>query len=848
MKKPVSLAAVFLTATTAFAGATDPAEFRAVYVPVFDNNTQTEADAIIANVLASNINQVFVQVRGRADAYYYPNREDSTYPNNEPRGELYTISPSDLDSLQYYIDAMHNATPPREVHAWLTTYNTWNRSTGPVSSAHVLNAHPDWITEDEAGSTYDYNNDAPLDPGIPAVQDYLYNVFMDVVRNYDIDGIQFDYIRLLNSDSGFDPVAKARFLAETGWNYDTDNTSGELDEVFEAWRRDQISQLVQRVHERTMLEKPWVEVSAFLVNFSDSVEVLGQGYNYWVANGFIDVLHPGCYSSSIAGTISDWDFYVSKLAQNGDENTRPMTAAIGSYLFTDGGNPGFNEQAVTDLRANTRPTDGFNFFQQRQIFNDTTYGSQLADDLFNSPGPMDGVAPLPTIAHKVALGEETTAPNAPASPAVTLNSGVPEVSFDRPAAAGDSDLPVHYRLYRDSDASVDLIYDNMVMEWWDLDSSRTSFSWDDTLATGDVWYTIVAYDDWNNAASATVGPVTAIGTEVIIESHDNLDVITTPGNGYTQTGTWFGGGSSAKSTVPGLTGVGSEFSTSASLDASYTMTPDIPIAGLYDIYITTPSAGSVDAANSQYSITHVGGPTNGTIALTSANTGNQWALLASGIQFAAGTGGSVTVSEASPQGNRFYSDAMRFVLQGSAPVSKEPKPAVVETSSAVTELIVDSTPQALGYDDNGSVWSTSTLAGYYNGNSRFYSSGGTFPVTDYAVWVVDLPRAGRWAIDGWVRDNTSFAEQAQYRFVDSSDTVRTVQASQRSTTNSTTTGDWHINVDGVNDASAYLFDEGRVYVTLYGNAAGAQTIIADALRFRYIDDGSTDVDDWLILE
>ncbi len=844
MKKASILVGALLAAATSFAGVTDPAEFRAVYIPVFDNNSQSEADAIIADIMGSNINQVFVQVRGRADAYYYPNREDSTYPNPEPRGVLYALSPSDLDLLQYYIDAFHNATPRREVHAWMTTYNTWNRSTGPAPGTHVLNAHPEWVTENLAGTTYDYNNDAPLDPGIPAVQDYLYNVFMDVVRNYDVEGVHFDYIRLLASNSGYDPVAKAQFLAETGWNFDTDNGSGQLDEVYEAWRRDQIAQLVQRVHAQTMLEKPWVEVSGFLVNFTDSVENLGQGYNYWVAHEFIDVLHPGCYSSSLAGTVSDWDFFVGKLTQNGDQNTRPMIAAIGSYLFTDAGMPGLNETAVTTLRGNARPTDGFNFFQNRQIFNEATYGSQLADDLFDVPGPMDGTASIPAIAHKIALGEETSPPNAPASASVVPNSGVPHIAFSRPAAAGDGDLPVHYRLYRDGDASVDPDYDNMVMEWWDPDSTRTTFSYDDTLATGSVWYSIVAYDDWNNEASTTVGPVVAAGSDIIIESHDALGAITTPGNGYSQSGSWFGPGSTAKSTAPGLFGMNSEFSSSATADASFTVTPNIAVAGLYDIYVTTPGAGSVNAANSTYSITHVGGPTNGTIALTAANTGDQWALLASGIQFAAGTGGSVTISEGTPQTDRFYSDAVRFVLQGSAPVPKEPKPAVVEPASGVTEVIADSSPQALDYDDNGTVWSNSTLAGYYNSNARFYSSGGTFPMTDYAVWIVDLPRAGRWAIDGWVRHNVAFAQQAQYRFVDGGGTVRNVAASQRSTFDDSSSGDWLIDVDGVADPAAYLFDKGRVYVTIHGNAAGAQTVIADALRFRYIDDGMSQVSDW----
>jgi uncharacterized lipoprotein YddW (UPF0748 family) len=838
--------AILLSASMAMAA--DPPEFRAVYVASFDTNTQAKCDNVIADMLAGNLNQLFVQVRARGDASYFPNREDSTYPNTEPRGQLYALSPSDLDVLQYYIDRLHAVNPKIEVHAWLTTYNCWNQSAAPASSSHVLNQHPEWVTENAAGTTFTYNalgnTDVPLDPGIPAVQDYLYNVFTDIVRNYDIDGIHFDYIRLLDTDSGYDPVAKARFLADTGWNYDTQNTGGQLDEVYEAWRRDQVSKLVQRVHTQTMLEKPWVEVSAFLVNFEDSVENLAQGYNWWVANDAIDVLHPGCYSSTVAGTAADWDFYVSKLALNGDQNKRPLICAVGSYLFTTAptNDPIRNQQSVTTLRGNARVPDGFNFFEIDSLFNNsvTTPTDQMAQDLFNLGNPMDEDAPLPTVAHKVALGEETTPPLAPASASVSLVSGAPRVNFSRPAAAGDGDLPVHYRLYRDDALPVDLHYSNMVMEWWDLASTRTSFSYDDVAApVGSLYWTVVAYDNWNNEASATVGPLAFTGSEVIVESHDSAGVITTAPNGYTQSSGF--SNSTAKSTAAGLSGLNTEYSTNGALTASYTITPNLPVAGIYDIYITTPSASSVDAANSQYSVTHASGTSTGSIALTDANTGNKWALLLGNVSFNAGTGGSVTISEGSPQVNRFYADAVKFVRQTS-PTPKEAKPAVSAAASAVTELIVDSTPQALNYDDFGSAtaWiSVASPTGFHNNNARVFEAA-DFPFDQVAVWLVDLPSAGQWAIDGYVRSNSTYATGAQYRFVDGGGTVRSVSTTQRAGTSG-----WNINVDGVADGSAYNFNKGHVYITLYGNTGGAQDVIADALRLRKVSSG---LEGWMLLE
>lgn len=819
--------------------ADDPAEMRAVYVATYDLNTQSKCDTIISNVLSANINAVFVEVRARADSYYYPNREDSTYSNSEPRGELYSITPSDLDVLQYFIDKCHNATQPVEVHAWCTTFNSWNRSYSPSSPEHVYNKHPEWISENIDGVTFTYDDDAPLDPGIPEVHDHIYNVFMDIVRNYDIDGIHFDYIRLLSSNSGYDSVAKAQFKAETGWDIDQDNDNGELDEVYEAWRRDQISQIVQRVHTQSNLEKPWVDVSAFLVNFSDSIEVLGQGYNWWVAHNAIDVLHPGCYSSSTSGTIEDWQFYISKLSQNGDQNKRPMVCAIGDYLLTDTNE---NAAAVNDLSNESRKPNGYNFFDYGSVFVDNS--GVHADNLFDTGGPFDDWAPVPASDFKD--GQETTLPNAPTGANADDSSGYPVITFQRPAMASDGDYPIHYRLYRSDTAPVIPYYENMIMEWWDETSARTSYTYADSSAPAGSWYyKIIAYDDWNNAAEISLGPASSTPSEYIIEASDsglnNSD--------YSEmAGTFFN--SSSHSSAEGCTsGAGSRFSIpSDGKNDRARFTPTNPASGTYEVYATCFGYASANAPGITVRIFDSDGTSTSTFDLTNTNCGNTWESCGS-INYQPGQSHYIEF-DSSTQTNSGSNDRMNpaavklvRVAGGQSNREKEPKPPVIIPASTITEVIADSHPQALDYDDNGNTWANSTYSGYYNGNTRFYDDDNTFPITDYAVWIIDLPQEGKWAIDGWTRyNNTTFATRAQYRFVDGSGTIRSTEANQKSTSNSLTSGDWLIDIDGQTDSNAYHFPKGRVYVTIYGNAAGSAILIADAVRFRFIEE--TQVNNW----
>lgn len=834
-------------------------EYRAVYVPSFNLYTQAMCDAIIANILGSNINAVYVQVRSRGDAFYFPNRTDDTYPNPEPRGQTNTIVPADFDPLQYFIDAMHNADPPREVHAWLTTYNIWNRVASPADPNHIYNQRPDWVTQRRDGTVFrtPENSDIPLDPGIEDVRRYTFNVYMDIVRNYDIDGLHFDYIRLIENNSGFHPLAKEKFLAETGWNFDTQNTGnpGTLEAAWNLWRRDQLNLLVEEVYDQVMLEKPWVNVSAFLVTYTDSLENLGQGYNYWVDKDKIDVLHIGAYSPSVATTVSRYNFVSNKLAQNDDQWKRPITAATGAYLMEDRDtNDGATRHlhAVRSLYDQTRPPDGINIFAYAATFVGTnTPRDLIARELFTGNGPMAQFVDPPIMEHKDELGQEFIPPNPATNVAVTAGSEGPVVTFNRPAAAIDGDFPVRYRLYRSSDSNVPLIFANQVMEWWDLDSVRTTFEFvDREVQGGNVHYRVAAYDAWNNRA---LSPVVSVNNPV-----SALYIIETRAGGqnlsdYSEFGVFYD--SNVHSTAAGLTdGVETRFALPGDANGRndrVRFTPSGLAPGTYTVDVTTPNFGSSNAQGITARFVDNRGTTTSQFNLTAATAGNSWLEIGS-FHFTSGQGYHIEIDNSTQtnigtaQNSRMNVAALRLTRSDQTNVEFERKPPVQAPTPDFPvggELIIDSHPRALDYEDStaSGTWLTSTLAGYYNSNARYYQPD-NFPVRSYAIWVADLPRAGRWSISGWVRNNEVFATGARYRFVDGNGVVRNPVASHRAPPNNLNTGGWFINVDGVSTENAYYFDKGRVYITLWGNTAGNQFLIADALRFTLVEAEEEDTD------
>ncbi len=813
-RRAVPFVALLVLLPAARIRAADP-EVRGFYAAAFDVNTQAKLDALLADVDAYNFNAIFLQVRSRGDAFYFPNRDDDTYPNPEPRGQTYSISPSDLDVLQYVIDRAHEKGV--EVHAWVTVLPIWNRSSLPASPDHAYRTHPEWVTEDASGNTMSPSTDsegAYLDPGIPAVQDYLFDVFMDIVRNYDIDGIHLDYVRYKGTEWGYDPVTRSRFLDDTGLDVIArpDYAAG----AWNLYRRQQLTTIVQRLTDRVRLEKPNVVVSAFLIGFTDSVPNKLQGYNWWSAHDAIDVLCGSYYGTSLSTAHSRYDRY-----QNYNYGGKPMVMAFGAEAVAFGNTPSQMRSFVLDFRANARPPLGFVHFDISGLQAD---GDALFHGLSDPGYPYDTTVTIPA---DLRPGADTVAPNPPASVAAASAGGTVTVTFQRPAPAADGDLPIQYRIYRSASSTVPLRYDNLAMVYWDLEGTRSTFQWTDGEPfDGLNHYRVAAYDDYHNTEVSAVVSASASPVDYIIESrtgglhHD----------GYSEAGTWYD--SSSHSTAPGLTpGIGSRWALPADANGRADRArfrPDLPAAGRYEIFLTTYRYASANAKNAQVRIVHADGTTVFNRDITSTEFGDRWISLGT-YRFDAGTAGYLEINNTT-QSNlgtstdaRLNADAARFVgVAEPVPWERRPDSAAPETLPVT--LVADNAPYRLDYED-GTGWAdaSSYLSSYYGNNARYASS---HPTPSVACWVVDIPAAGWYRIEGHVRGNNVFTTTAVYRFRDASG-LQTVTATQRNG-GAAGSGYWSIRIDG---GSPRYFEAGPVYVTLSDESASGGLVIADAIRF-----------------
>ncbi|MCH7549589.1 MAG: family 10 glycosylhydrolase, partial [Candidatus Krumholzibacteriota bacterium] len=117
-----------------------------------------------------------------------------------------------------------------DVYAWFNVFKLGEQKDYLESiPAPIVVSHPEWLTRDATGEVT-----TALDPGVPAVQDYVIKIIEDCLKRYKVDGVNLDFIRYFSRDSGYNPIALERFRRRTGRS----ELPAEEDEAWSDFRRE----------------------------------------------------------------------------------------------------------------------------------------------------------------------------------------------------------------------------------------------------------------------------------------------------------------------------------------------------------------------------------------------------------------------------------------------------------------------------------------------------------------------------------------------------------------------------------------------------------------------------------
>ena len=258
---------------------------------------------ILDNVKEWNMNAVFVQIKPVGDAFYpskfSPWSEYLTGKQGENPG---------YDPLKFMIEEAHKRNI--EFHAWFNPYRlTMSGGIDKLSNDNIGKQRPDW--------TITYGGKLYLNPGIPEVNDYIVKSIMEVVENYDIDGVHMD-----------DYFYPYKVKGEIYNDEEQYNKYGSNFLKVDDWRRDNVNKLIEKLyssikHKNKNIEfgiSPfgvWRNISTDSVRGSNTKAGI-QNYDdlyadilYWMKKNWIDYVAPQIYWNQgfkIAeyNTLVDW--------------------------------------------------------------------------------------------------------------------------------------------------------------------------------------------------------------------------------------------------------------------------------------------------------------------------------------------------------------------------------------------------------------------------------------------------------------------------------------------------------------------------------------------------------------
>ncbi len=276
-----------------------PREFRAAWVASVANINwpsspglpieiqKSEALYLLDLLDSLRYNAVILQVRPQCDALYKSDLEPWSYYLTGAQG----VAPNpEYDPLDFWIDESHKR--GIELHAWLNPYRAHHPEGGEVTDFSIIRQKPELVLALKDGYWW-------LDPSKAETQDHSYDVAMDLVDRYDIDGLHFDDYFYpypsYNDNLDFpDHSSYVQYKSNGG-----DLSIGD-------WRRDHVNRFIKRVYKGIKRRKRYVKfgISPFGIwrpGFPESIKGFDQydqlyaDAKLWLSKGWVDYFTPQLY-------------------------------------------------------------------------------------------------------------------------------------------------------------------------------------------------------------------------------------------------------------------------------------------------------------------------------------------------------------------------------------------------------------------------------------------------------------------------------------------------------------------------------------------------------------------------
>lgn len=197
------------------------------------------------------------------------------------------------DPLKELIEAAHRKNI--KVHAWFEF--GFSCSYKKEDGGSIIKAKPHWASKDIHGKLVTKNNFQWMNAFHPEVQSFMTSLILEVVNNYDIDGIQGDdRLPALPSSGGYDEYTVEKYKSENSGSAPPEN---EKDFNWIKWRSGKLNEYLVKLTTEVRKIKPKITISMAPSIYPWSEAEYLQDWPNWVTLGLVDYIIPQIYRYKI---------------------------------------------------------------------------------------------------------------------------------------------------------------------------------------------------------------------------------------------------------------------------------------------------------------------------------------------------------------------------------------------------------------------------------------------------------------------------------------------------------------------------------------------------------------------
>jgi uncharacterized lipoprotein YddW (UPF0748 family) len=194
----------------------------------------------------------------------------------------------------------------------------------------ILAVHPDWVGIDNAGNPSNYNGtDFYFNAYHEDVHQFMIDMIMEAVNNYDIDGIQGDdRMPAMPRNSGYDTYTVNKYKSEHG-GQDPPSSYNNSDWV--RWRADILNNFWKDVFNTVKSAKSNCLVACSPNPYPWAFDNLMQDWPAWLRDGSVELLSVQCYRTDVSSYKYTIDQVYNYFTANGSGDLKRLVPGMLLY-------------------------------------------------------------------------------------------------------------------------------------------------------------------------------------------------------------------------------------------------------------------------------------------------------------------------------------------------------------------------------------------------------------------------------------------------------------------------------------------------------------------------------------